>query len=104
MFSYFEKVDMTRQALVLTMALTTIVHHYANPNVAIDHYLRHLGTMHSRWKIPPELYPKWCDTMLKVLARSLGEDWDEELAGEWRKALEKASQTLIRGYDRPVGV
>ena len=103
-FTYFDGVDMTRQALVLTMALTTIVNHYASSNIAIEHYLRHLGTMHHRWEIPPELYPKWCDTMLRVLERFLGDEWDEALASDWRKALEKASQTLIRGYDRPVGI
>ncbi len=103
-FVYFDGVDMTRQELVLTMALNTIVNHYANPGVAIEHYLKHLGTMHHRWEIPPELYPKWCDTMMKVLEKFLQEDWDESLAGQWREALEKASQTLIRGYDRPVGI
>lgn len=103
-FQYFEGVDMTRQSLVLTMALNTIVTHYTNPSVAIEHYLQHLGTMHNRWKIPPELYPKWSDTMLRVLERFLEGDWDEELASQWREALEKASQTLIRGYDRPVSI
>ena len=101
---YFEGVDMARQELVLTMALSTIVQHSVKDHAAIDHYMRHLGTRHNRWKIPPDTYPLWCDAMLVTLKKMLGDHWSDELAAEWRAALEKASHTLLKGYDRHVGI
>jgi hemoglobin-like flavoprotein len=101
---FFEGIDMARQELVLTMALSTIVQHYLKDHASIDHYMRHLGTRHHRWNIPPDLYPVWCDSMLATLKKFLGKEWNDELAGEWRAALEKASHTLLKGYDRHVGI
>lgn len=97
--AHFQGVDMKRQELVLTMALTVIVNHYSHNTVAVDHYFEHLGEMHERRSIPPADYPKWSDCMMRVLERFVGVGWDEPLAAQWSDALSKASATLIQGYD-----
>jgi len=102
--AHFENVDMRRQALVLTMALPMIAHHQTSSSPAIGHYLRLLGSRHREWEIPPDLYPAWSEAMLAALEHMLGDAWDEELAVEWRAALQKASATLLSGYEGPVGI
>jgi hemoglobin-like flavoprotein len=102
--AHFENVDMRRQGLVLTMALPMIAHHQTSSSPAIGHYLRLLGARHREWKIPADLYPAWSEAMLAALQRMLGDAWDEELAVQWRAALQKASATLLSGYDGPVGI
>jgi len=102
--AHFKDVDMRRQALVLTMALPVIAHHQTSSSPAIGHYLRLLGTRHKEWRIPTDLYPAWSEAMLAALQRVLGNAWNEELAVEWRAALQKASATLLSGYEGPVGI
>jgi hemoglobin-like flavoprotein len=101
---YFVGVDMDRQALVLTMALTVIEHHQNGSYGAVQHYLQHLGTAHHRRGSPLDLYPKWIETMLHTLERFLGEDWDLALSEEWRHALEKTFQAMQPGYQRRIGI
>ena len=101
---YFEGVDMDRQALVLTMALTVIEHQYNGTYGAVSHYLQHLGTAHHRRGIPLDLYPKWIDTMLVTLERFLGKDWDLALSEQWRSALEKTFAAMQPGYQRRIGI
>ena len=101
---HFEGVDMERQSLVLTMALSIIERYNDSTFGAIDHYLQHLGSAHHRRAIPAELYPKWIEAMLAALERFLGDDWNSELESEWRTALEKTSRTMLKGYERRVGI
>ena len=101
---YFTGVDMDRQALVLTMALTVIEHHHNGSLGAVEHYLHHLGTAHHRRGIPLDLYPKWIETMLHTFQRFLGDDWEPALADQWRQALEKTYEVMQQGYERRVGI
>jgi hemoglobin-like flavoprotein len=101
---YFDGVDMDRQALVVTMALDSVRHHAAGDYPAVRLYLQHLGSQHHRKGIPADLYPMWCDAMMIALERFLAEDWDEELAAEWRVALNHATHTMVEGYRRPPAV
>lgn len=101
---YFDGVDMNRQALVLTMALTVIEHHHNGSYGAVEHYLQHLGTAHHRRGIPLDLYPKWIDTMLHTLERFLGQDWDPELAASWREAFEETYEAMQQGYEHRTGI
>jgi len=101
---HFDGVDMERQALVVTMALDSVVHHADGDYPAVRLYLRHLGTQHHRKGISPELYPMWCDAMMVALETFLGELWDETLAAQWRKALNQATHTMVEGYRKPEAI
>ena len=101
---HFAGVDMERQSLVITMALSVIERYHDTEFGAIDHYLQHLGSAHHRRAIPAELYPKWIDAMLAALERFLGEDWSAALRTEWRAALEKTAHTMLKGYERRIGI
>ena len=53
--------DMGRQAVMLTMALQTIVQHYDKKYPITGEYLSDLGARHHEWGIPRELYANWHD-------------------------------------------
>lgn len=101
---YFGDVDMKRQALVLTMALTVIQQYYSNNYSTVEQYLQVLGSQHHRRQIPPDLYPKWRDAMLEALESFHGKDWDPTLAREWRDAIEVGIEPMLRGYEERTGV
>jgi len=98
---YFVDVDLEQQAVVLTMALVMVESYFSHAYPATRHYLKVLGHRHHERQIPPELYPKFCECLLKTLAEFHGNDWDTELSIEWRDALEMASKAMLDGYRRP---
>src|SRR4051812_41898546 len=62
---YFEGIDLGRQAVLLTMALMLVEHHYVHRNRVSEDYLRVLGYQHHvRRGIPAELYLPFCDCLL----------------------------------------
>lgn len=101
---YFAGMDMQRQALVLTMALTLIAQHHTHGYAAVEQYLRHLGGRHKDRTIPGELYPQWRESMLVALERFHGDDWSETLSDEWRTAIDGVSRSMLHGYDEHTGI
>jgi hemoglobin-like flavoprotein len=95
---FFLRVNMKRQAILLTMALQASVEYYSHSFPAIAAYLKILGEKHKEWGIPRELYPKWRAAMMSTLGRFHGDDWTPELAGQWDAALDLASQKMLEGY------
>jgi hemoglobin-like flavoprotein len=97
---YFEGIDLRRQAVVLTMQLTVIdgYHRLGSPPARL--YLQYLGTKHHSLGIPQELYGSFRDTLLEVLQRFLEGDWTEELAREWKTAIDGASAVMFEGYSK----
>jgi hemoglobin-like flavoprotein len=95
---FFLRVNMKRQAILLTMALQASVGYYAHSFPAIAAYLKILGEKHQEWGIPRELYPKWRAAMMSTLGRFHGVDWTPDLANEWESALDLASQKMLEGY------
>lgn len=102
--AHFEGIDMERQALVLTMALTLIEQHYTHGYAAVEQYLRHLGSRHKERAVPAALYPRWRDAMLSALESFHGDDWNDALAGQWREAIDGVSDSMLFGYDEHVGI
>lgn len=47
---YFEGIDLGRQAVLLTMALMLVEHHYVHQNRVTEDYLRTLGYKSARTK------------------------------------------------------
>jgi hemoglobin-like flavoprotein len=101
---YFEGVNMSRQAVMLTMALTIVEQHATSQYPATKKYLRHLGETHYERGIPEELYEQWRDAMLETLYQFHGDQWDLQLATQWREAIEGAIKVMFQGYQRSVKV
>lgn len=97
---YFSGVDMRRQALVLTMALMLVERYYVTSFIATERFLQYLGTQHRERGIPRELYPDWIAAMLATLERFHGTTWSEDLARQWREALQKAVDKMLEGYNQ----
>jgi hemoglobin-like flavoprotein len=98
---YFAGIDLDQQAITLTMALVTVENYFSHAYPATRHYLRVLGHRHHLRRIPADLYPKFCDCLLKTLQEFHGNDWGVELSTQWCDALEIASRTMLEGYRKP---
>ena len=101
---YFEDADMQRQSLMLTMSIRLMGEYHAKGYPAIKQYLKHLGTRHSDRGVPRDVYPQWCDALLAALDQFHGNDWNDELADEWREAVDATSKVMFDGYDRRTGL
>jgi len=101
---YFNDVNLKHQTLLLTMSLMVVERHYKNAYLATELYLKYLGHKHHMRAVPPELYPKWIESLLAALEKFHCEDWDAEAASEWRAALDRASEVMLVGYHNPVSV
>jgi hemoglobin-like flavoprotein len=83
------------------MALVMVENYFSHAYPATRHYLNVLGHRHHLRRIPADLYPKFCDCLLKTLAEFHGCDWDAGLFTEWSEALKMASKTMLEGYRHP---
>ena len=86
--AFFKDVNLKHQTVLLTMSLMVVERHYKSAYLATQLYLKYLGHKHHQRGIPPELYPKWIESLLLALEKFHGTDWDAEAAGEWQAALE----------------
>lgn len=96
---HFRDIDMERQSLVLTLAVSIVEQYFTRGYPATEKYLKYLGTQHRKRGIPREVYPMWRDAMLESLQAFLGDEWNEQLAEEWRAAVERATSLMFEGYD-----
>jgi hemoglobin-like flavoprotein len=95
---YFEGIDLRRQAVLLTMELTIIESYHRLRSSPARMYLQYLGTKHHDRGIPQELYGSFRDTLLEVLRQLLEQGWTDELAREWKTAIDDASAVMFEGY------
>ena len=95
---FFQNVNMNRQAIRFTALLTLIESNYRQRNVLASQYLRALGTSHNSMDIPCEVYPQFRDVLLDALANFEDGHWDDELAEQWRTAIEQAIQVMLDQY------
>lgn len=100
--AFFKDVDMQRQSVVVTMALTLVEQYYKSPYIPTEAYFRYLGSLHRDREIPKEMYPIWVDSMMQTLAAFHGKAWDEELASQWQQGFDSATRVMLAGYDLPV--
>ena len=99
---FFDGLDMERQAVVVTMALTLVERHFVTPFEPSEAYFRYLGTQHRDLGIPTDMYPKWVESMLKTLASVHGDDWDDRLSQQWRDGIQIAIEQMLIGYELPI--
>lgn len=96
---FFDGVNVSHQATMLTMALLTVECHFSNAYPATAHYLRVLGNRHNDWGIPRDMYPAFRDCLLETLGEFHGKLWDAELSGAWRAALDQSIAVMLEGYE-----
>ena len=99
---HFIKVDLRRQAVLLTTILTVLERHHAHAYPATTLFLHELGAKHDRWGIASGLYPKFRDALLLALERFHSRDWTPSLAQDWRACIDKAITTMLDGYPEVV--
>jgi hemoglobin-like flavoprotein len=98
--AYFVGTDMKVQPMMLMMALQGVVCFLGGRGnyPAVEQYLQYLGTRHRKGGIPQELFPKFCAALLATIEDFHGKDWDEELASQWRTAIDEATMKMLEGY------
>jgi hemoglobin-like flavoprotein len=101
---HFEAVDLGQQAVLLTMQLSVIETYHRLRGPSLRLYLQYLGTKHHAHGVPKELYGPFRDTLLEVLGQFLEKDWTEELANEWKTAIDGASAVMFEGYAKRFSV
>ena len=97
---HFANRDMRVQASMLTMAAVSVEAYYSHGFPAIEHYLKVLGNRHFHEGVRADDYPKFQAAFLATLEEFFADDWQPVLAEQWRKALELAVSTMLKGYDR----
>jgi hemoglobin-like flavoprotein len=101
---YFEGVNMKRQAVLLTTALVLVEQNYSSSYPAIEQYLRYLGSKHHDRFIPFKIYEQWREAMLETLAQFHGSQWSEELAAQWRDAIDQTTELMLEGYEQHISI
>lgn len=95
----FGDADMERQALVVTMTLTTVQQYHDGGYPAIEAYLKHLGVFHERKNVPMDTFTHWRGAMLHTLRRLHGPEWTPELRAEWGEAFDGAFRAMLHGIE-----
>ena len=95
---HFTQVNFKHQNALLSMALLVMEQHYRFNYPATEMYLNYLGTKHDVLGISPNLYPSFRDALLMSFQRFHGSAWDNHLADQWREAIDKTIEAMIKGY------
>jgi hemoglobin-like flavoprotein len=97
---FFSSSNFAVQPLMLMVALQAIVSYFHGNYPPIGEYLRYLGTRHRRLSVSREDLSQFCDVLIATVQDFHGDDWDENLANDWRKALAMARERMLEGYDQ----
>lgn len=100
----FVRVDLARQQVLLTTTLMIVERFHSSPSPAVEQYLQYLGTKHHQLEIPRSAYDQWTAAMLTTMQRFHGDDWSEDLAQQWRAAIENARDRMFQGYEERMTV
>jgi hemoglobin-like flavoprotein len=57
-----------------------------------------LGRRHQGYSVRPEDYPPVCDAIVEAMSMIAGDDWNEEVARDWRQTFELMSLHMLRAY------
>jgi hemoglobin-like flavoprotein len=57
-----------------------------------------LGRRHHGYSVLPEHYPILCDVLIEVFSAISADDWNEELARDWRQTFELMVDHMLRAY------
>jgi hemoglobin-like flavoprotein len=94
----FAETDMQKQNELIEAGIVSLIA-YAEGNADAERRIRELGKSHSRHflNVPPEFYPLWVESLLQAL-REHDQEFNEELALEWRSVLAPGIALMISFY------
>jgi hemoglobin-like flavoprotein len=95
---FFARVEMRRQAIILTTALMVIERFYSQPTPAIELYMRYLGTKHHELGVDAADFTRFFDSMLQTLKSFHGDRWNADVEQQWREAFERTTAAMLEGY------
>ena len=95
---YFSGVNLSRQGVLLTMALIVVEQYYSGEYPATEKYLQYLGSKHDEMNIPRELYAKWTAALMSTLEQFHGDNWSKSLAQQWSEAISRCVDVMFKGY------
>jgi len=96
--SKFDGVDIKHQGSMLIMALKVAIDYRSRPYPAVQSYLRVLGHKHHLRGILSSDYLLFETTLLTTLGAFHGNAWNPELASNWKKAFQQATQLMAEGH------
>ena len=90
----FKNTRMKEQEKKLVSALSTVVSSLRSPD-ELEAVLVSLGSKHIKYGAEPQHYEAVIETLLQVMAKTVGEEWSEEIENTWKKALNSVASTMI---------
>lgn len=96
--TYFEGVNMTHQATMLTSAIVLVEMFHSKKASGLRPYMQLLGKQHEERGISKDDFADWSQSMLGTLREFHGDEWDSNLETEWRAALQGAIDAMHSGY------
>jgi len=64
--------------------------------------LMQMGARHVEYGTKPEHYPIVRDTLLDVMGQVAGDAWSEQLASDWKTAIDFVSEVMLEGQRQVV--
>lgn len=95
---FFLGTNMQMQANILINSLQMVVALSQHNYPAAKSYLKIIGHRHFQRQIPEAHYAAFRDAMLDALEEFHAEDWNDELARDWRLAFDDATVAMLQGY------
>jgi hemoglobin-like flavoprotein len=92
----FEDVDMKAQKKSLMAGLTMVVDNVDNTDKLVP-YLKDMGKRHLKYGAVEEHYDWVGQSLIKTFSFFFGDDWTEELEGEWVTAYGVVSSLMLEG-------
>lgn len=92
----FEKVEMSRQKLMLLASLKLVVDNLRKPDVLME-ALESMGARHVGYGTLPDHYPAVGATLLASLEEVAGDLWNTNLENAWADAYGVVSETMLAG-------
>ena len=89
--------DLSTQQKKLVAALVMVVRNLRTPE-ALREPLLEMGERHAGYGAKPEHYPVVRDTLIGTLAALTGDTWNDQLAADWRSALDSVANVMLEGH------
>ena len=86
--------EMHAQKKKLLAALAWVVENLERGEELKDR-LREMGRRHEQYGAQPAHYPVVADAMIAAMADVAGARWNDDLAGDWRTALERVADIML---------
>jgi len=93
---FFSFIDMARQKRKLKAALHMLVM-LVDDSPGAELYMEHLARVHRRYRIPPEMFEVWLDSLVYAVSRT-DPLFDTDVETTWRRVLRKGIDIMT---DRP---